>query len=114
MNQLKKMAARSLVVSILFFWLGIGPAFGVGCGDTIFVSTTLDSNLIDCPADGIIIGASNIELRLNGFIIDGTGGNTGILLEDGVKVKIKGPGVVREFSDGIYTPSALSIHASTG
>jgi len=101
MIQLKIMASSGLVVFILFFWLGTGPAFGVNCGETIFVNTELDSNLIDCPGDGIIIGADNIELRLNGFIIDGRDSDSGILLVGRVGVKIKGPGVVREFFEGI-------------
>jgi parallel beta-helix repeat protein len=55
--------------------LGAGPAFAshVNCGDTITADTTLDSDLVDCPGNGIIIGADNIELDLNGHTIGGDG-----------------------------------------
>ena len=36
------------------------------CGDMITVDTTLDKDLVDCPNNGIIIGADSITLDLNG------------------------------------------------
>lgn len=45
----------------------------VSCGDTITSDTTLDSDLIDCPNNGIIIGAADVTLDLNGHTIDGDG-----------------------------------------
>jgi hypothetical protein len=38
----------------------------VGCGDTITTDTTLESDLVNCPNNGIVIGADNITLDLNG------------------------------------------------
>jgi len=98
-----RFAGRALGIAILFFWLGASPALAVSCGDTIFVSTELDSNLIDCPGDGVIIGADNIELKLNGFIIDGdaAGTDVGVRVTNGNKVKVTGPGIVREFHEGV-------------
>ena len=46
----------------------------VSCGDVITQDTTLDSDLIDCPGDGVVIGASGITLDLAGHMIDGAGG----------------------------------------
>ena len=43
------------------------------CGDTITADTTLDSDLVDCPNNGIVIGADDITLDLNGHRIDGDG-----------------------------------------
>jgi parallel beta-helix repeat protein len=43
----------------------------VSCGDTITADTTLDSDLVDCPTIGIVIGADGITLDLNGHTIDG-------------------------------------------
>ena len=43
------------------------------CGDTITVSTTLHSDLINCPGNGIVIGADNITLNLNGHFLTGAG-----------------------------------------
>src|SRR5436190_10859883 len=36
----------------------------VSCGDTITTSTTLDSDLVNCPNNGVVIGADNITLDL--------------------------------------------------
>ena len=43
----------------------------VTCGDVITTDTTLDSDLLDCAGHGIVIGADNITLDLNGHTIDG-------------------------------------------
>jgi parallel beta-helix repeat protein len=43
----------------------------VGCGETITTDTTLDNDLIDCPSNGVVIGADDITLDLNGHVIDG-------------------------------------------
>jgi parallel beta-helix repeat protein len=81
----------------------------VSCGATITQDTKLDSDLIDCPGDGIVIGAPNITLRLNGHTIDGkydqrlgfTGG-AGVANGDGHDgVTVMGPGTIGEFLSGI-------------
>jgi parallel beta-helix repeat protein len=56
--------------------LGGGQALAshVACGDVITQDTTLDSDLIDCPGRGIVIGAGGITLDLDGHTIDGLGG----------------------------------------
>src|SRR5919197_6184701 len=46
----------------------------VGCGDTITADTTLDSDLIDCPGNGLVMGADGIALDLAGHTIEGGGG----------------------------------------
>jgi parallel beta-helix repeat protein len=43
----------------------------VQCGDTITEDTKLDSDLVDCAGDGIVIGADGVTLDLNGHTIDG-------------------------------------------
>jgi parallel beta-helix repeat protein len=52
---------------------GQSPPPGLGCGDTITADTTLDRDLTDCPSNGIIIGADDITLDLNGHTISGDG-----------------------------------------
>ena len=42
------------------------------CGQTITVSRTLTDDLGPCPSYGLILGADNITLDLNGFTISGT------------------------------------------
>jgi len=46
---------------------------GPGCGDTIISDTRLYADLVDCPSNGIVIGADGITLDLNGHTIDGDG-----------------------------------------
>lgn len=70
-----------------FLSLNQGPANAnhVQCGDVITQDTTLDSDLLNCPGDGIVIGADNITLDLGGHTIDGDrGGGTEGLYEDGI------------------------------
>jgi parallel beta-helix repeat protein len=49
------------------------PPAGLQCGDTITVDTVLDRDLTGCPSNGIVIGADNITLDLNGHTISGDG-----------------------------------------
>ena len=52
---------------------GGSPALAshVQCGDVVTQDTTLDSDLVDCPRNGIVVGAPGITLDLNGHMIDG-------------------------------------------
>jgi hypothetical protein len=56
------------------------PAFAahIQCGDTITASTTLDSDLVDCPGPGIRVTGPNVTLDLGGHTVDGTGTGTGV------------------------------------
>ena len=54
--------------------LGGGTAAAVqqpSCGDTITTDTTLHHDLVNCPNNGIIIGADDVTLDLNYHTIDG-------------------------------------------
>jgi len=42
------------------------------CGDTLTHSVTLTRDLTDCPDQGLVIGADDITVDLNGHTIDGT------------------------------------------
>ena len=68
-------SAVVIVVVAAFLVASGGQALAshVGCGDTITTDTTLDSDLANCPNNGIVIGADNITLDLNGHTIDGDG-----------------------------------------
>jgi nitrous oxidase accessory protein NosD len=90
--------------------LGAGQASAshVSCGDTITVDTTLDADLLDCPSNGILIGADGITLDLNGHTIDGDRELTedcpegepcdlGVLSDGHAGVTVRG-GSVREFA----------------
>jgi parallel beta-helix repeat protein len=88
----------------------------VNCGDTIAGDTTLDSDLVDCPNNGIVIGADEITLDLNGHTVDGDGQpfepcpeneacDVGVLNDghDGVTIK---DGTVTRFGPGVFLFSA--------
>ena len=53
--------------------VGAGPAAArtLGCGEVITVDTTLAGDLVDCPDEGLVIGADDITLDLDGHTIDG-------------------------------------------
>jgi Right handed beta helix region len=74
-------ARRQLLALVVVLLTGCWLAFGAGqasanhvsCGETITADTTLDSDLVNCPNHGIVIGADNITLDLNGHLVDGDG-----------------------------------------
>jgi parallel beta-helix repeat protein len=89
---MRKLLGPLLAVALaaaMLLALSTGQALAnhVQCGDMITQDTTLDSDLIDCPGDGLIIGADNITLDLNGHTIDGTAA------DDSAGVRDTGPGV---------------------
>ena len=81
----------ALIIATSLFMLESSRAFGmhVMCGDTIIDDTVLDSNLIDCPGDGIIIGADNIKLDCDGHTIAGPSSGNGIDLRTRTHVTIR-------------------------
>ena len=105
----RRWGVASVAIALL---VGAGLASchgGVHCGDTITTSITLTDNLIDCPGDGLIIGADDITIDLNGFLIDGDGsqppanfaaGSAGIRDRDHRGVTVVG-GTIKEFDNGV-------------
>jgi parallel beta-helix repeat protein len=70
-------ATLAIALAILLF--ASAPAQAAPrCGTTIVVSTTVTSDLVNCPGDGIIIGRAGITLNLNGRLVDGVGLGVGI------------------------------------
>jgi parallel beta-helix repeat protein len=95
---------------------GHGPSPQPSCGDTITVDTTLTRNLVDCPNNGLIIGADDITLDLNGHVIDGDGTEVtdcpvdepcdlGVAAFDHRGLTIEG-GTIRDFSFGALVVGA--------
>jgi large repetitive protein len=110
---------RGLRVPAIFVVLAASLALGgsqaeashVSCGATITADTTLDSDLVDCPNNGIVIGANKLTLDLNGHTIDGDDElvepcpenefcDFGIANEGHNGITITG-GTVREFGTGV-------------
>jgi parallel beta-helix repeat protein len=99
---LRLLATAVLAATIL---LALAPANAlathVSCGDTITTDTTLDSDLIDCPGNGIVIGADNITFDLNGHTIDGTSSSgDGVANVAHLGATIEG-GTIQGFSVGV-------------
>jgi parallel beta-helix repeat protein len=61
------------LASALALSAGQASASQLSCGDTITADTTLDNDLVHCPNNGIVIGAGDITLDLNGHRISGDG-----------------------------------------
>jgi parallel beta-helix repeat protein len=122
-----RMLGLSLIVGAALS-MGVGSASGhasgpqPSCGDTITVNTKLVKDLVNCPNNGLVIGADNITLDLNGHVIDGDGAefaecppdeacDIGVLDFDHHGVTIKG-GKVREFTFGALVVGASDSRLS--
>jgi parallel beta-helix repeat protein len=81
----------------LALWTSEASASHVDCGDTITADTTLDSDLLDCPNNGLVIGADGVTVDLNGHRIDGDGTE----FAGCAKEEICDVGVVNDGHDGI-------------
>ena len=73
MTRTRALFVLVLAACSLAFGADQARASHIGCGATIVSDTKLDSDLTNCPGNGIVIGADNIELDLNGHTIDGDG-----------------------------------------
>jgi len=117
----------SLIVGMALS-VAVGSASGralapqLSCGDTITVNTRLTSDLVNCPNNGLVIGADNVTLDLNGHVIDGDDAeftdcspneecDIGVLDFDHHGVTIKG-GAVRQFTFGALVVGASDSRLS--
>ena len=68
---------RRLVLAVVLLpgllLLGAGPAHAqaVTCGSVVTENLTLQGDLVDCPGNGLVIGAPDITVDLNGHTISG-------------------------------------------
>ena len=94
--------------------LGLSPSSGVAsCGEIVNEDVTLTSDLECGPGDGLIVGADDITINLNGYSItssDEAGsenpsinydGSSGILVPNAQNVAISGLGEISGFSRGV-------------
>jgi parallel beta-helix repeat protein len=100
----RALGAASVAVAVSLAAGSSAAAAGPVCGDTISSSTTLRSDLRDCPGDGLVIGADDITLNLNGHMIDGDavsgGDNVGVRVDGHQGVVIR-HGTVQEFDHAV-------------
>jgi parallel beta-helix repeat protein len=97
----------SLVALVIAAFAGAlsAPARGavVSCGTTLGGSVKLTADVGPCPAGGIIVTASDVQIDLNGHRIFGspeTGDGIGVRLQDAQRVTLKN-GSVTSFDAGI-------------
>jgi CSLREA domain-containing protein len=81
----------------------------VSCGEVITTSVLVTNSLTDCPADGLVVGAHEITIDLNGNLIDGVGAGAGVRNPRFDSVTITN-GTVQEFEVGVQVdPSARNV-----
>jgi nitrous oxidase accessory protein NosD len=80
------------------------------CGETVSGDLQLTSD-ITCEGDGITVGGSLLTIFMNGHTISGPGpdsNTTGILVDGGNTVRIRGPGTITGFGIGVAYTDTLS------
>ena len=85
----------------------------VGCSEVVTHSIALDNDLIDCLGVGLIVGANDVTIDLNGHVIDGTGIDAGVLNNGFDSVTVKG-GHIHEFDYGVQLNPGSSQNVVTG
>src|SRR5688572_2702615 len=91
----------ALVMGIAFTILAWGAsAEAQSCGQVLTRSTTLTADLLNCPGDGLVIGANGVVLNLNSHTVDGVGLGVGIRNDGFDRVTIRN-GTVQDFDYGI-------------
>jgi hypothetical protein len=96
----------TLAALVLLLSSASAHASHVQCGDVITQDTTLDSDLIDCPGNGITVAASDVSLDLNGHVVAGVGNGAGI------SVDVQAPGVFAglEVSNGTVAEFLVGVN----
>lgn len=94
--------------------VGTAAASHISCGSTVTTSITLDSDIGPCTGIGLLVGADNIIIDLDGHRLFGTDG----ILDEGVGVMIDGhsgvtvkDGTIDHFDaavaiDGVFAPAS--------
>jgi parallel beta-helix repeat protein len=105
MRRLLGLVVLAALAATTLLSLSAAQALGnhVQCGDTITQDTTLDSDLVNCPGDGIVIGADGITLDLNGHTIDGVSLDNYVGVRDfyGYKNTTIENGSLRDFGEAV-------------
>jgi parallel beta-helix repeat protein len=92
-------------------WTIAPPA--VNCGQVLTSSVLVTNDLVDCPGDGLVIGADGITVDLDSHIIDGVGLGAGVR-NDGFDSVTISNGTLQEFDFGVQLNpgTALNILSS--
>ncbi len=87
----------------------------VTCGQVVVSSIIVTNHLVDCLGDGLVVGANNITIDLDGHIIDGMGQalTAGIRNNGFDSVTIRN-GVVMEFETGVLLNPGTAFNIVQG
>jgi parallel beta-helix repeat protein len=81
------------------------------CGEVVQGVVNLTSNL-SCSGDGLIVGADNTNINLNGYSITGPGqqsSKVGMVVPNNNNIMITGPGVIKGFQAGILATGSNNV-----
>lgn len=67
----RTLVAVALVAAAIPLAATSGAADTVGCGQVVIQSVTLSADMGPCPNDGIVVGADNVTVNLNGHVVSG-------------------------------------------
>jgi parallel beta-helix repeat protein len=84
------------------------PTTNAACGQVVEGLVELNSDL-NCTGDGLIVGANDTTIRLNGHTIRGLGPDSsklGISVGNEDGVRIEGKGTIEQFQVGIFASGA--------
>jgi parallel beta-helix repeat protein len=101
---------RKCALLLLFGAVLVAPARAVravSCGATVLADLTLDQDLT-CSGAGLVVGADDIEIDLNGYSISGSGTGTGIRVSGRANVSIRG-GTLANFLTGVFVTNSTGI-----
>lgn len=92
----------------------VSPASAVtnpACGEVVQGNVNLTANL-KCSGDGIIVGADNVNINLNGYSIIGPGqqsSKVGVVIPNNNNIMVMGPGVISGFQAGILATGSNNV-----
>ena len=89
----------------------ITPITNPACGEVVQGSVNLTANL-NCTGDGLIVGADNTVINLNGYTLTGPGqqsSKVGIVVPNNDNIMISGPGVIKGFQAGILATGSNNV-----
>jgi parallel beta-helix repeat protein len=100
------------VAAFAIFGVGRAQAATVVCGQVITQDTKVSNDLLNCPGDGLVIGADNVKLDLRGHLIDGdelfSGTDAGIDNSGGFDNVQITRGTIQQFSQGVALVGATN------
>ena len=99
---MRRCFALLVAVAAVFVAPSAASAAGPACGDVVVTDVVLQSDLVGCST-GLVVGADNVTIDLNGHTIDGQSTLTGVGVEavgrSGVRVM---NGRIRSFALGVF------------